>query len=506
MNVTNRIGLNPDQRNLFIVGHARSGTTIMGDLLNSSSSVELFAELNGFLLDWNREFIREFNERHGSNGYMARKGYYIPPTLGGMTPQELLDHRKQCYRYVGEKIAFGPHGIFAGNSDAQEYFLSFHNLHYLSANYIFTMRSPMASLVSMRKLFPSHSCSQLLFGWLRSMEVILSASFLFPHCAIVPLERLSEPLVDSILSALGIRGRFASNWIVPSQDHITQKSFGKLDLVSQSGTAAERSEDDYLSACEELYKTIIDTIDNKSLWFKNETVPAAFDDLMIPQCRALAAELNVAIPDANVMAGLVRGTLQHAADLGARNINRFVSERIREAIFDDSSGNLFERPGEMNNAPWVCNDVFIGRNEVDFTVTLKPDGHGNKHFGQHLILDVGKIATMRISVRPSSCSYVMLQLGSEDSYINATYDLVERRVLELNQRGNARAIVARVVPTGSTNCQLIISGLIASPSAWAWIYLLGPNAEVEYEGDTGRYLYVSDPFLSFRPNEAGVSY
>jgi hypothetical protein len=473
-------------------------------LLNSSSSVALLIEANGFLQDWNRYFIREFNDRHLANGYFPRKGRYVTPVWVGSTPREVLDRLALSFPMVGEKIAFGPHGLFFGNGDAQSHFLAFHSAHFSGANYLFSLRSPKASLVSLRRLFPRASASQLLFGWLRSLETLISGTFLFPHSVLLPLEWISAEVVNSIFCALQIRGHFAPNWFSAPRIASPDPDLAKLGLTEELAAHLARDSVDYVADCEALYSSVTSTIDRENLRLRDDVMPEHFDRVVIPKVRELRGELRGVTSDTNIAACIIDGEFRHISDLGAQGIGRAISECIRSSVFDELSANGFTGVDDLLGPAWVANGVRISKATSGYVLTANPRAGGPKHFGQYIAMETTRIATFRVTVEESPCRNVMLQIGDDQGYVNAAFDVRSREVRSLTHQGLARAMAARIVPTPDGALQLFLSGFVPGLRAWAWLYLLSPSGAVEYVAPDEYDLQFRDPFVSYRRSEAGV--
>ncbi len=105
-------------KNIIIVGHARSGTTILLNALNSSSDIYLLGECNSYLNGDLPAFRTRFNEQHEQWLNQATKSCYVPALTG-------IDQESSCnaylavlanyVRYTGEKIAVGPERLSGTN-------------------------------------------------------------------------------------------------------------------------------------------------------------------------------------------------------------------------------------------------------------------------------------------------------------------------------------------------------------------------------------------------------
>ena len=99
---------------IFIVGNARSGTTIVANILNLSESIYVMEEANLFIHLTRPDFPQWFNAMHRDLGHAPRKGRYVPPFQGDgetglVTLRQLLlhaiNHLRHHIRFVADKRA-----------------------------------------------------------------------------------------------------------------------------------------------------------------------------------------------------------------------------------------------------------------------------------------------------------------------------------------------------------------------------------------------------------------
>lgn len=148
---------------LHVVGYARSGTTILMDILNSSSRVFLFSEFNLHALRrfpelfsayGGNNFVEHFAERKRKELPLYYKGA-VPPSTGNkfLTPDEYIDAVGQDFLYIGDKIATA-HRTLAGVSDLDFLKGLLEQEEQSGALLIFTLRRPSENLLSISKMFP----------------------------------------------------------------------------------------------------------------------------------------------------------------------------------------------------------------------------------------------------------------------------------------------------------------------------------------------------------------
>jgi hypothetical protein len=184
---------------LFIVGNARSGTTIVANILNMSERIFVMEEANLFIHLTKTEFPKWFNTMHCNLGKPPRKGTYVPPFQGeGETGLMTLRHLARDYDFVGDKVAFNPLETFDGRSQ-QQYFFEEHSKLFRGCRYILTMRNPHESLLSLHRMFPARALQDLLYGWLESLRYSCIFFTSFKRCRTI----FSESIGPETFSAIG---------------------------------------------------------------------------------------------------------------------------------------------------------------------------------------------------------------------------------------------------------------------------------------------------------------
>ncbi|MGH7140676.1 MAG: sulfotransferase, partial [Pirellulales bacterium] len=119
---------------LFVVGCARSGTTILTRCLNSAPQIMLLEEPLFFLHEEVVDFAPFFNERHAAMGNRRQKGSFVAPAVTPECgPLGLLYRLHRDHKYVGEKAAFGPQEF---PPDWWYRYLDFQSKYFLHARYI----------------------------------------------------------------------------------------------------------------------------------------------------------------------------------------------------------------------------------------------------------------------------------------------------------------------------------------------------------------------------------
>lgn len=97
-------------------------------------------------------------------------------------------------------------------------------------------------------------------------------------------------------------------------------------------------------------------------------------------------------------------------------------------MFDERSGNLLSGTDDLLRPDWAASNLSIERRLDSFQLTAHPGEVGHKHFSQHVSIEAGRVVTFRVAVRGESCNNVMLQIGDELGYVNASFDVRARKV------------------------------------------------------------------------------
>ncbi|MDZ8260898.1 hypothetical protein [Nostoc sp. ChiQUE01b] len=250
---------------LFIIGSARSGTSILCDCLNLSPDVFLLGEANLYIHHNLDNFVEFFNNQHIQFNNRRSKGTFAPPSRlsesGGIN---FLSRMKKNYNFVGEKIAFGPNGKI-DNQSFQEVFFNFNAIYFYFSNYILIIRRPAEVVLSMLKIFPETSLDLIFDCWLRTLQIQIDVFQSFPYSYVIFFENLSNETVMNLCSLIGIN------------IHIPKGIFreeNKYSLLAEDEIPDELELSKYQKIClfcEEVYKKVKNEFDLETFKFKETT-------------------------------------------------------------------------------------------------------------------------------------------------------------------------------------------------------------------------------------------
>jgi hypothetical protein len=138
-----------DTQGLFVLGAARSGTTVLQNALNDSRDIFLFGEPAFHDDPGSADFAARYNSRHRAWGNQETKSSFCPAFFDGDASWcDYVRHLATLYRYVGSKIVINPD---KAQETCQRVF-DFHCRYFYRAHYIFTFRNPINVLMSTRGL------------------------------------------------------------------------------------------------------------------------------------------------------------------------------------------------------------------------------------------------------------------------------------------------------------------------------------------------------------------
>lgn len=168
-----------ESQGLFILGSARSGTSVLAKCLNRSPEIFMLEEPDFHLHEDIRDFAAFFNAKHAAMGNSRYKGTYVaPPAVAEFGPLGLLKRLFRQYRYAGEKVAIGPHDFPA---NWKQLYLDFHSKYFFRSIHFLTIRAPNEVLWSMHKLFPKAPVPRLFEAWLDSLALTIDVYRVCPR-------------------------------------------------------------------------------------------------------------------------------------------------------------------------------------------------------------------------------------------------------------------------------------------------------------------------------------
>jgi hypothetical protein len=187
-------------RMLFVLGHARSGTTITLNVLNAARDIYLFGEANAHVRWGQPGFPDTFNAQHVDYGNQHAKASYAPPHIApGATVLDAFVALARSHRIVGEKIAFAGPTIRDDIALFERVLLS----RFFDARYVFTMRAPTPCTISHITLFGNHTPLILLQSYTVLTGKLIDLARVLPNVELVFAE---EPPATTLARLEAISG------------------------------------------------------------------------------------------------------------------------------------------------------------------------------------------------------------------------------------------------------------------------------------------------------------
>ena len=241
-----RTSLPVEQRGLFVLGSARSGTSILTDALNCSPDVLVLAEALLFMQAETANVPAIFNAAHRSYGHVRYKGSYLAPGIAvDLGPLALLERLGRHFAYVGDKVAIGPGDFWA---KARTQIVDFFAEHYFPSRYLLTLRTPRECMLSMHKLFPFEPPESLIRCWLTGIETCIDVACNLPNVRWVFFEELGPELVARATADLDISLKIPPE-LFTSKKINTRLSSNELPPFFQSYERA-------CSECDQIYQAM----------------------------------------------------------------------------------------------------------------------------------------------------------------------------------------------------------------------------------------------------------
>ncbi|MDE1174847.1 MAG: sulfotransferase [Parvibaculaceae bacterium] len=184
------------ERCIFILGHARSGTTILAECLNAHPDVYMTTEANFYLRGPQADFREQYNLQHAHADNQISKSSYAPAFVphGSSLWWEWLESAASHYSIVGDKMAFSDvHFDLCSEAD----FLSFFEARFYQARYLFTFRDPVQTLISTIKLLDKDPI-RAIHGWLSMVKLWADFIRIFPHTKTVILDNIGAQEIVEI--------------------------------------------------------------------------------------------------------------------------------------------------------------------------------------------------------------------------------------------------------------------------------------------------------------------
>jgi hypothetical protein len=191
---------------LFVIGAARTGTTILQNALNDADDIFLLGEPRFHQNAGNPDFAELYNGMHHAWGNQETKSTHCPRLFeADASWWTYLARLSELYRHVGSKIVINPPQAI---DEARQLF-DFHCRHFYPAQYIFTFRNPLDVLMSTRGLAQLNggrvaTHREVLQGFFTVVQLFVRALRNLPHVHAVFHEAVQPEVFRALEKSLGV--------------------------------------------------------------------------------------------------------------------------------------------------------------------------------------------------------------------------------------------------------------------------------------------------------------
>jgi hypothetical protein len=197
----------PAERGLFIIGAARSGTTILQNALNDSPEIYLLGEPELHKDPGAPGFAARFNAGHRYWRNQETKSSFCPPILAhDPSWQDYICQFARYHKWVGAKVVINP----IRRPDALDQLFAFHCQSFYLSRYIFTFRDPLATILSTRDLQElligrTDGLPAIMRSYVDTVQLFIRMLRTLPHVRAVCHEDVDRGTFDRLEDWLGVR-------------------------------------------------------------------------------------------------------------------------------------------------------------------------------------------------------------------------------------------------------------------------------------------------------------
>ena len=194
------------RRCLFVMGFARSSTTITLEILNTAPNALLLGEANFFQPREAPRWRDWYNTQHVSFRNQATKSAYTPDFVPDRlhTWWEWMEAAAAHYDVLGDKVAFSSNHLAGSGPEAISRFFE---ARFFGAKYVFLLRNPIDTLLSMAKLAGIDNDVALMCecrAWLRYVQLWADWVRNFPHTLTLIADDFGPQTVADLASFTGL--------------------------------------------------------------------------------------------------------------------------------------------------------------------------------------------------------------------------------------------------------------------------------------------------------------
>ena len=184
-----------------MLGPARSGTTILAQIVNANDKAFLTTEANFYLASAYPHFRDWYNDQHRAFDNQVSKSSYAPNFAypGQEEWWHWLLGAAGYFELVGDKMAFSSEYLFDSSQ-----FMSFFESRFYNSKYIFTFRDPVQTILSAAALSWVKEPVAPMIAWASVVKMWADFIRVFPQTMTILHSELDESKIAEIGSFLGL--------------------------------------------------------------------------------------------------------------------------------------------------------------------------------------------------------------------------------------------------------------------------------------------------------------
>jgi hypothetical protein len=209
----------------FVIGPARSGTTILAQIVNANDRAFLTTEANYYLGSAYPDFREWYNHQHQTYGNQASKSSYAPDLSDPGEHQwwQWLARAAFHFDLVGDKMAYTD---FDTSRHDPNKFMSFFESRFFESRYMFIFRDPVQTMLSSAVLWDRDPRS-FVASWASIVKLWADFIRVFPFTMTILHAELNDAKIAEIGVFLGLDLSASARLL----DHREQRRHRSADIA-----------------------------------------------------------------------------------------------------------------------------------------------------------------------------------------------------------------------------------------------------------------------------------
>lgn len=374
------------RRNLFVVGHARSGTSILLAALNTSPDIFLFGEANFHFHEHLTDFREWYNRLQYSFGTPHTKSHYCPELFSrSATCREYVLEMGKHYRWVGEKIAFSA----ASEDYGFDSFSRYHESNFFDSRYICVARHPYATIVSNSVMFKTVDIRLTIRSYVKTLMKIIELSSFYPNVRVLIHEAIDRKTFEKIGAFIDADLSHAIDCYADDK----QRELSSEEAVEQFG---ERHRD----LLERIWQRFLEFYDAEALVIRENEGRLPY---VLLEYAEMIAAIDAELAQEKALAESVAPEVKEAAPPPRRKAAKAPRTKTQVKVNGEAAAPSVELSAgaatriELEVAPLQDCQGFEDRQAPDFEVGCGLDARSDRGegLGDRRAEEAGKVATAR---------------------------------------------------------------------------------------------------------------